>query len=413
MPVSKVFSSAVAAVFLGGASAFAQGFGGNPIPADFPPASFTGKQYVDSKGCAYIRAGVDGNVTWVPRVTRTRQPICGLQPTFAKAAPKDTPSTKVAQAPALKPAPVTVKPVPAVAAKPAVNSATPPMRTVASITTPPKRMMPQAVPVTVAAPRRAAPAQLEAPAVVSGCAQLGASAQYMQGSGLRCGPQAEAPITYGTGNARAGAAPNMQIVTTASVQPGTRIVPKHVHDLQVEATNGVRIPKGYRPVWTDDRLNPKRAHQTAGGKASMDLIWTQTVPRRLIDQRTGRDVTRANPNLVYPYTDLATQQRTKAFTQMQSAQVSSKGTVENSRTKVQVNGVSQKYVQVGTFGVPANAQRTAARLQQAGLPVRMASFAKGGKQYQIVLAGPFASGQQLGAALNTARGAGFRDAFVR
>jgi hypothetical protein len=419
MPVSKVVSSAIFALVLGGGAAFAQAFNGANLPAEFPPTSYKGKQYVDSKGCVFIRAGVDGNITWVPRVTRARQPICGAQPTFAKAAPKaEAPAPKVAQAPAPKPVSVqkpviiTAKPAPAPAPV-AQPVRTAPIRTVASVTTPPRKMVP------TLAPKRAAPVQLATPAT-SGCSSLGASGRYMQGAGLRCGPQIEPPVTYGSGSGRVVSAP---VVRQGTVAPGTRVVPKHVAQLQANATAGVRIPDGYRPVWKDDRLNPRRAQQTFEGKAQMDLVWTQTVPRKLIDRRTGQDVTRFYPNVVFPYTDLATQQRDQAFKYMKSAKVSTKGQVQakpravvssrGSQPAVDGNVTGKSYVQVGTFGVPSNAQRTAARLQQVGLPVRMAQYSKGGKSYQIVMAGPFASPQQVNAALSTARRAGFRDAFAR
>lgn len=57
-------------------------------PANFPPADFTGLQYADNAGCAFIRAGNGGVVSWAPRLNPDRTQVCGLTPTFAGAAPE-------------------------------------------------------------------------------------------------------------------------------------------------------------------------------------------------------------------------------------------------------------------------------------------------------------------------------------
>lgn len=49
-------------------------------PAELPPKEYAGEQYVDSKGCVFLRAGPKGEETWIPRVTRDGKPLCGYPP---------------------------------------------------------------------------------------------------------------------------------------------------------------------------------------------------------------------------------------------------------------------------------------------------------------------------------------------
>ena len=74
---------------------------------------------------------------------------------------------------------------------------------------------------------------------------------------------------------------------------------------------------------------------------------------------------------------------------------------------------AHRYVQVGTYGDAANAQRALARLQAMGLPVGTAQVTRNGQVLQIVAAGPFADAGSLRTALNAARSAGYTDAFTR
>ena len=182
--LAKIFSIFPAVVIAATVGVNAQNLRGAAEPSELPPASFGGAQYVDSAGCVFLRAGVNGNTVWIPRVTRSRKLVCGRAPTFASV-----------QRTAL-PVPV-VQPV---QTQPVVRVATP-------------------VPAALVIRRT-----------------------------------------------RTVATPS---VAVAVVRP----------------QGGIRVPAGFRSAWTDDRLNPNRGPQTERGNAQMELVWTNTVPRRLVARK--------------------------------------------------------------------------------------------------------------------------------
>lgn len=400
-------------------------------PAEFPPDSYKGKQYVDSAGCVFIRAGIDGDVAWVPRVTRARKVVCGFKPSLNTVA--------AAPAPVESPARVVAQSAPAVA---------PPPRAV------PRRVTPAATavrPRVVAAPR--APVVVEQQSAVSAyvdsacpsASQL--SQQYLRKGRLpvRCGPQT-APIGAAratTGVATTSVAMNSIIALPETftvdrvITETTRIVPRGVAVRRLNTQNAV-VPKGYKSVWTDGRLNPRRAEQNLRGIAEMSLVWTNTLPRRLINQKNGQDLTARLP-LVYPYTSI-TQQRAElgevkivrldgtlvkridrnavsgsvTRAPVISTRSAPKSEVAKPRARAQTTATGDAlYVQIGTYRKADTAQRAAQQVARMGLPARIGKHRKGFKTYMTVQAGPFTQGNRLQKAVRKLRKAGYKDAFVR
>lgn len=133
-----------ACLVVGAGGAAAQSLRADDGPAELPPSGYEGRQFVDSEGCVYIRAGVGDTVTWVPRVTRDRKVLCGRTPTFAEA-PKAAGKPRPEAAPAAE----TAKAEPAQVAEARVTTPTERPRT-------PKAARPR--PVEQPAPARVEPA---------------------------------------------------------------------------------------------------------------------------------------------------------------------------------------------------------------------------------------------------------------
>ena len=170
--------TAVIVVVAGVSSAHAQNLRSTDGPAEVPGTGFTQSQYVDSKGCVFVRAGFGDDVVWVPRVTRDRKLLCGFAPSIvANETAATVPATQVAAAVA------------------AVSDAN---ETTGAIVAP---------------------------------------------------------------------------VRSQSVRPVTNVAGPAVSK---------QMPSGFRPAWTDGRLNSNRGPRTQAGDAEMALVWTNTVPRKLI-----------------------------------------------------------------------------------------------------------------------------------
>lgn len=405
----KIVSVAMFAAVMGPIVASAQTVAQIGQPAERPPASFKGAQYVDSRGCVFMNASYAGGAQWVARVDRKHKVLCGYPPTFG-AKPAIEVAEDVAPVAPVKVAPVKTAPV-VVAATPVVvkpAKANAPMATVASA------MMPEAVVVApvpqvrVQRPAAGLVAALPTPAqsyerVAAGPApgKIGCytSAPVAEVVRLRNGGTAVVctrgdgtltgwrPPIYPRG-AGVGAALSEPVQVARADTTGVgRVAAAPAY--ASAAVPDVVVPKGYKLAWTDDRLNPQRGVGTAAGQAAQDQLWTRKVPAQLIS-----DVQKA---------------KTRKHPPVAAVTVSSKGQAEVAPKAVRGGA----WVQIGTFGVAANAAGAAAQLQALGLPVAKSKLHRGGKDLQIVMAGPFGSGADAQAALRMARGAGFGDAYIR
>lgn len=340
-------------------------------PAEFPPASFKGSQYVDSNGCVFVRAGVGDSVTWVPRVSRDRRMVCGAKPTFAAATSDPLPVIKDPPASATSTAAAAPTPKPAPTPAPAPKAAT------AAVATAPAKVAPKPAPKSAVTTTRKASEECPGASVVSR-KYIGDGSRYE----VRCGPQKDHPGSYGVGP---------RVAPDSPVSPQSRVIRPATPQL----------PKGYKPAWEDDRLNPYRARRTAEGEAQMRLVWTDTVPRRLVEVEVGQDRELKQAQIRYR----------KANPQYARAKAPKPAAVSKSSAAAQP--AKARWVQVGAYRDPGNAKASAKRLQQLGLPVRYGKYRKNGSDIKLVLAGPFTSQQELSRAMQKARAAGFKDAVYR
>ena len=333
-------------------------------PVNSPPAGYQGLQFVDAKGCLFLRAGYGAQTLWVPMVDENHQPICGMPPTGG--------APRLASVPAPEPAPAVQ------------TSATP---------------GPQATARQgyETAPLGSAQASCPGDAPVLERVRLsdgGTALVCTRGDGTLNGWQ---PPLF-VGGAAVGAALGYASATVETLKGATLLGPIGGPAAATPAPAAVagpapaadvipKPPKGWKLAWKDGRLNPLRGVGTARGQAMQDRIWTRTVPAVLVAQ--AAPATR-------PVTRVATMS----------------APVPQAKPVAQTPAAGL-YVQIGGFAVAANARAAVARIEALDLPATTTSRLRGGQALDLVMAGPFAGRAVAAAALAALRGAGFADAYIR
>ena len=304
---------------LGATTAMAQSLA---TPAEFPPRSYSAAQFVDSEGCAFVRAGQGDFVTWVPRVTRNREQLCGFVPTFGSAPPE--PAAPIAVVSSASSAPIValaepVDPAPSTVQRSIgevcagksgvlpgyVTSGGRPVDCGPAGTE--VKAAPEVAPVAVSAPVVTAaapvvvPVPAEVPVVIADvpapepalrrvtraeiCAEIAATGKIVMDAAT------DAPVACPMIVAVNGqpAAPTAPMVAAAPTAPGLQApavtvaptparqsaatprratgpfsifqktpVPASNPDPATVAGESLAPPPGYRAVWTDGRINPQR-----------------------------------------------------------------------------------------------------------------------------------------------------------
>lgn len=404
-----------------------------PSPAELPPSSYQGAQYVDSRGCVFLRAGIGGRVNWVARVTSSRQPLCGYPPSLgasrvpvvasapAVQAEPSAPQARVAASTprrtvetrrpveAMASTPVAAAPVAPASADPAVrrmngcpdhapygqrmrltdgrtslicssDAGFDPVAVARRIETRPDTTLPRST------ARRSAPANT-APAVAGGAYRCPPSAPVATRFPLQGGGSTVMCVASGRGIETAtpplslgdGSAPSGRIVSSAANNPD--------------------LPRGYKPAWSDDRLNPMRGIGTARGNAQQDQIWTRKIPAQLVSDEAAR---KSGKRIIY----------VRSSSNQSGSIVTSSSNRAEAKPQPSRRGGAH-YVQVGSFGMAANAQAAISQISRLGLPVARVKQSHKGQALQVILAGPFQDVDQARQALSQARRAGFGDAFLR
>ncbi len=382
MKITKITVRAIGAAFVG-----VFGMSTGPVlassdgPAEIPPVSFAARQYVDSTGCAFVRSLNTDAPLWTPRLARDGTVLCGFKPSL--------PSPK----PDVVPAP-------------------------------------------------------DIDVVIKDDSDVGAPEQPLDASDVKDEAVAE---TLDVAEACDAAEPAESSNCTAQEDPSTNFVVKRLPaGLTVRTSDGgtlttteptfVRVPveaveakvaevlepEVTLPVSAPENMDEVEGPESADGPApemQMAIAEQTEEPEAIVTppapavQKVGAVPTQTKRPQLRPEASqvakVASPESTTANAQTDAAVKAKPQPVRKAATHTMPPKLGKRYIQVGIFGVPSNAERSIARLHALGLPVASQFMTLNGKRVKVILSGPFETHAETKAALKQARSAGYKDAFAR
>ena len=383
MKITKFTVRAIGAAFVG---VFGMSIG--PVlassdgPAEIPPASFAARQYVDSTGCAFVRSLNTDAPLWAPRLARDGTVLCGFKPSLP------SPEPDVGPAPDTD---VVIKDDSDVGA--------------------------------VEQPLDASDVKEdEAVAEALDVAEACDAAESTESS--NCAAQEDPSTNFVVKRLPAGLTVRTSDGGTLTTTEPTFVrVPVEAVDAEVAevpepgVTLPVSVPENMDEVEgpeSVDEAAPEMQMASAEQTAEPEALVTPPAPAvqkvDAVPTQSKRPQLRPEASQV---AKVASPESATANAQTDVVVKAKPQPVMKAATHTMPPKLGKRYVQVGIFGVPSNAERSIARLHALGLPVASQFMTLNGKRVKVILSGPFETHAQTKAALKQARSAGYKDAFAR
>lgn len=412
-------------------------------PSEPPPPDFSARQYIDQRGCVFLREDDTGG--WKARVSRDGAPICGYPPTFSARGLDGKPRLRAldpdaGRSPAelleealaekvltnLRPGelasdPTPMEKLPDMGPEPDISSApsealraalaaAPDMRrSMGSALQPNKRLCELlGYDGTTGGSGRTDPSQGYCDSLPS--ADLSRLTFVRPVNSARTDTAAAGDAVAADAAqpdpAAAGAHPETAPATAPETTPAAAAKPEAQKSAPAQAAPAAAasdkkpVPKPatkpttpLRPVLPKPQAEQKAPAASAGAKAPAPQAGTA-------GQQT------AAPAQTQP---AATPAQTQPATRPAQAQPAA----ATSPAPAGMIPAGARYVQVGTYANAANADRTAQTLVAMGYAVYRGKDKVGARDVQFIMAGPFNDRQSMVKALDGIRRAGFKDAYPR